>query len=130
MKTAVLFRKGTKLMRSLFTICNQCSLPVVRVPRISNFSMVFVILEHTVRFLCYVAAKTIVFLPWPIGAMPLRVSEFHFPTSIFQFPFSIFRFPTSDFHFHFPTSKVDLAVFTGSTRTSRHLQAGWPTDRA
>ena len=29
MRTAVLFRKGTKLLRSRFTICNQCSLPVV-----------------------------------------------------------------------------------------------------
>ena len=31
------------------------------VPRISNFLMVFVILEHTVCFRCYVAAKTIAF---------------------------------------------------------------------
>ena len=32
-----------------------------RVPRISNFLMVFVILEHTVCFRCYFAAKTIAF---------------------------------------------------------------------
>ena len=32
-----------------------------RVPRISNFLMVFVILEHTVCFRCYAAAKTIAF---------------------------------------------------------------------
>ena len=31
------------------------------VPRIYNFLMVFVILEHTVCFHCYVAAKTIAF---------------------------------------------------------------------
>ena len=31
------------------------------VPRISNFLMVFVILEHTVCFRCYVAAKMIAF---------------------------------------------------------------------
>ena len=39
--------------------------------------------------------------------MPLRVSDFHFPISIF-----------------------DLAAFTSSTHTSRHLQARWPADSA
>ena len=32
-----------------------------RVPRISNVLMVFVILEHTVCFRCYIAAKMILF---------------------------------------------------------------------
>ena len=32
-----------------------------RVPRILNFEMVFVIMEHTVCFRCYVAAKMIAF---------------------------------------------------------------------
>ena len=32
-----------------------------RVPRLSSFLMVFVILEYTVCFRCYVAAKTIAF---------------------------------------------------------------------
>ena len=41
-------------------------------------------------------------LPWPIaaiGAMPLRVSDFHFPTSIFHFtlPFSTLQLPFSTF---------------------------------
>ena len=44
------------------------------------------------------------YIPWTIGAMPLRVSDFHFPTSNFHFPTSIFQFPFSDFQFHFPTS--------------------------
>ena len=46
-------------------------------------------------------------LTWPLGAMPLRVSDFHFPldTSIFHSTTSIF---------HFPTSKADPVAFTGT----------------
>ena len=36
-------------------------------------------------------------LPWPRGAMPLRVSDFHFPLSDFHFPLSDFHFPLSIF---------------------------------
>ena len=78
-------------------------------------------------------------VPWPIGAMPLRVSDFHFP----------------HYNFHFPTSKqtpwhlqagcrpimcsysVRSIYGPGGQPTMhsvliiRHLQSGsWPTDRA
>ena len=45
-----------------------------RVPRISNFLMVFVRLEHTVCFRCYVAAKTIAF---PIESCTFTLNHVH-----------------------------------------------------
>ena len=56
MKTCIFCQLATRRAFARFTRDFQRC-----VPRISNFLMVFVILEHTVCFRCYIAAKTIAF---------------------------------------------------------------------
>ena len=56
MKTCLFASLATRRAFARSTRDFQCC-----VPRISNFLMEFVILEHTVCFCCYVAAKMIAF---------------------------------------------------------------------
>ena len=45
---------------------------------------------------CILLCSSKCYVAWPRGAMPLRISDFHFPLSNFHFPLSNFNFPISN----------------------------------